>query len=747
MAATQPTTSSVQTPLEAISGLVERVTFHSAESGFCVLRVELKGSGGSQPQGEVTVVGAAAEVHAGEWIEARGRWSIDPSHGRQFRAQWLRTHHPNTPEAMEKYLASGLIRGIGPTYAKRIVETFGTSVFAVIEREPKRLGDVPGIGPQRRKKIISAWRDQREVRQILVFLHSHGVGTARAFRIYKTYGEQAIELVKQDPYRLARDIRGVGFKTADQIAQSIGIDRQSDLRARAGVEFVLRELTDAGHCAFPRQALVGKAAEMLQIAPDIIEKAIDFGLADQRLVEAPDADGTALIYLDGLYYAEKTLAANLLKLADGAHPCPPVDVAKAIEWVESRADITLAEAQRSAIAEAVKSKLLVITGGPGVGKTTVVNAIVKILAAKKLKIVLAAPSGRAAKRLSDATGLDATTIHRLLEFDPAGGGFKHHASNPLEGDVFVIDETSMVDLMLAHQLVQAIPQKSAVIFVGDVDQLPPVGPGSVLRDLIASEVFSVIRLTEIFRQAAASAIVSNAHRVNAGQMPVFPARGQDASDFYFIEAAEPEEVTRLTLKLIQESIPRRFGLHPLHDIQVITPMQRGELGARKLNLSLQAALNPIGESVERFGWIFRVGDKVMQVVNNYDKAVFNGDIGAVMRVDAVEQELHVRFDAREIKYDFNDLDELSLAYAMTVHKSQGSEYPAVVIPIHTKHYALLQRNLLYTAMTRGRKLVVLIGSRRAIAIATKRLELSRRITTLAARLRENRFRPGNGALE
>ena len=731
-----PPAPSSLTALEQLAGPVERVTFHNAETGFCVLQVQANGQ-----RDLVTVVGTIPEIHAGEWLDARGRWGMDPTYGRQFRAEVLKTARPETAEGMEKYLASGLVKGVGPTLAKRLVAKFGTAVFEAIERTPKQLLRVDGIGKTRQERIVAAWQEQRAVREIMLFLHSHGVGTARAFRIYKTYGEEAIAQVRSDPYRLARDIRGIGFKTADQIAASLGIPKDSDLRARAGVEHVLHELTTEGHCAFPREGLIERAERMLEVNQTVIESAVAHGVESGRLTEGEGPAGERLVYLAGLDQAERRLAEALSTLAQGAHPCPPIDVEKAIEWVEQKAGgLELAPAQREAIRLAVKSKVLVITGGPGVGKTTLVNGIVQIFRAKSLNVVLCAPTGRAAKRLSEATGADASTIHRLLEFDARTGDFKHHQHNPLEGDVFVVDETSMVDLLLAHKLVRAIPPAAALVLVGDVDQLPPVGPGMVLRDVIESGAVPVCRLTEVFRQAAQSAIITNAHRVNRGLMPVFPgklAEGERPADFYFVEADEPEAAAEAVLHLVQKAIPRRFGLHPLDDVQVLSPMQRGKLGARSLNLALQAALNPSGPSVERFGWTFRVGDKVMQTANDYDKDVFNGDIGRITAIDPVEQELTVRFDQREVPYDLKELDELTLSYATTVHKSQGSEYPAVVIPVHTQHFPMLQRNLIYTAMTRGKRLVVLVGTPKALGLAVRRMDVVRRVTTLKERLGRN----------
>ena len=720
--------------LELLAGLIERVTFHNAESGFAVVQVKVKGMADS-----VTVLGTLPEVKAGEWIDAQGRWVIDREYGRQFRAVTLRTAPPNTAEGMKKYLASGLIKGIGPGLAGRLVNAFDVQVFDVIEQTPDKLLEVGGIGKGRQKKITAAWDDQKQVREIMVFLHGHGVSTSRAFRIYRTYGGQAIEKVREDPYRLARDIWGIGFKTADQIAEKLGIGKQSDLRARAGVEFVLHELTDSGHCAFPRAGLVKKSQEMLGIPQEIIEAAVEHGLSEKRLVEGMNDKGESLIYLAPYEASERRLAENLIALSQGEHPCPIIDLPKAIDWVKQQIGFSLAEAQKEALGLAVKSKVMVITGGPGVGKTASVNAIVKVLGAKGMEIVLCAPTGRAAKRMAETSGQEAKTIHRLLEFDPQGGGFKRNRENPLEGDVFVVDETSMVDLMLAHQFVRAVPPQAALILVGDVDQLPSVGPGNVLRDIIDSGVVPVCRLTEVFRQAAESAIITNAHRINHGQLPVYPqGKVEDVrkSDFYFFPAEEPEQAIQEIVRLVKEAIPQRFGINALDDIQVLTPMQRSELGARNLNLVLQGALNPTGPSIDRFGWRWRMGDKVMQTVNDYEKDVFNGDIGRIVKVDEVEQEVTVRYEDRAVVYHFNELDELQPSFAVTSHKSQGSQYPVVVMPIHTQHFMMLQRNLLYTAVTRARKLVVLVGTKRAIALAVKRMDAGKRITTLRQRLVE-----------
>ena len=717
--------------MEVLGGLVDRVTFHNSENGFCVLRVKARGQ-----RDLITVIGHAAMISGGEFVQASGAWVNDRTHGVQFRASFLKATAPTTVEGIEKYLGSGMIRGIGSVYAKKLVRAFGESVFDIIEQEPGRLREVTGIGPKRAERITAGWADQKVIREIMLFLHSNGVGTSRAVRIYKAYGVDAVRLISENPYRLARDIRGIGFRTADQIAAKLGIEKTAVIRVRAGVSFALTEAMDDGHCGLPEGELVPLTQKLLEVPEDLITTALALEIQEGTVI-ADDLDGCRCVFLTGLYRAEREIAERLGALAVGDPPWPQINADKAIPWVESGTKMALAESQKEAIRVALGAKVLVITGGPGVGKTTLVNSLLKILLAKTVGIELCAPTGRAAKRLSESTGRDARTIHRLLETDPRTGSFRRNQENPLACDLLVVDETSMVDVPLMRALLRALPDRSALLLVGDVDQLPSVGPGQVLADVIASGAMPVVRLTEVFRQAAESRIIVNAHRINQGLMPsLTPIEG---GDFYFVDAADAEEGIQKLLAIVQERIPKRFGFDPIGGIQVLCPMNRGGLGARSLNIELQNALNPPGEiRVERFGWTFCPGDKVMQVENDYDKDVYNGDLGMVSRIDMEESEVSVEFDGREVIYGFGDLDELVLAYATTIHKSQGSEYPAVVIPLSTQHYPMLQRNLVYTGVTRGKRLVVLVGQRKALAIAVKGARARRRWSKLRDWLHVNR---------
>lgn len=710
--------------LEVLAGLVERVTYHNAENGFCVLRAKARGH-----RDLVTVVGHAAIISAGEWITASGEWINDRTHGQQFKARFMRTSAPSSIEGIEKYLGSGMIRGIGPVYAKKMVKAFGEKVFDVIEAEPDRLREVTGIGAVRARRITEAWAEQKVIREIMVFLHNHGVGTARSVRIYKTYGVDAVQVMTENPYRLARDIRGIGFKTADAIAMKLGIEKTAPIRVRAGISYALTEAMDEGHCGLPVDELGPLAVELLEVPRELVQMALELELTEGTVV-ADTVGDTSCVFLGGLYSAERRIAERIQGLLGGALPWAAIDADKALPWIEQKTGLTLAPSQDAAIRLALASKVMVLTGGPGVGKTTIVNAILRILAAKGVEMLLCAPTGRAAKRMTEATGFEAKTIHRLLETDPKTGSFKRSEEHPLECELLVVDETSMVDVMLMQALLKAVPPEAALLIVGDIDQLPSVGPGQVLADIIASAAVPVVRLTEVFRQAAQSRIITSAHRINQGFVPDL-ARPEGDSDFFFVPADDPEAAVPRIVELVKTRIPQRFGLDPVRDIQVLCPMNRGGVGARSLNVELQAALNPAGEcKVERFGWTFAPGDKVMQIENDYEKDVYNGDIGYIDDVDPDAGELNVSFDGRSVAYGFGELDTLVPAYAVTIHKSQGSEYSAVVIPVLTQHYAMLQRNLLYTGITRGKRLVVLVGQKKAIGIAVRNVSGRRRWSKL-----------------
>ena len=717
-------------PPESLSGLIERVTFFNEENGFAVLKVKAKGH-----RDEVTVVGALPAANPGEWVTAEGRWVRDRDFGLQFRAETLNSTAPTTKEGIEKYLGGGMVKGIGPVYARKLVHKFGENIFDIIENYSARLEEVDGIGTQRRRLIKGAWAEQKIVREIMVFLHSQGVSTSRAVRIYKTYGEKAIEQVRSDPYALARDIHGIGFTTADRIAQNIGIPHDSILRASAGLDHVLLEATNQGHCALPLDLLKEEAGKLLSVDDKIVVAALDRSLGRQDLV-LESIGGQEMIFLPSLKRAEENIARRIRELCAAPAGYPQIDLEKAVVWCQQKTGKELAPSQREALKQALTRRVLIITGGPGVGKTTLVNAILLILSAKKVRCQLCAPTGRAAKRLSETTGLEAKTIHRLLEVQAATGAFTRNEGRPLNCDLLVVDETSMVDVPLMSHLLRAIPAQGSLLLAGDVDQLPSVGPGLVLRHLIESGVVPVVRLTEVFRQAAGSRIITNAHRINQGLLPELLALGAD-QDFYFVEREEPEQIANTLLDLVQRRIPNKFKLDPIRDIQVLAPMNRGSLGIRELNVRLQAELNPArGDEpfVEKFGWHFRSRDKVIQTENDYDKEVFNGDIGQIVKIDPLEREVTVNFAPREVVYDFGELDEIALAYAITIHKAQGSEFPAVVIPLAMQHYLLLQRNLVYTGVTRGKQLVVLVGQKKALATAVRNNRTEQRFSGLLARL-------------
>ena len=715
-------------PIIHLQGSVERVTFHSETSGFFVIRVKCKGQ-----RELVTMTGNTPSVTAGEFVDATGIWFNDHKHGVQFKVKHIKTVTPNTLEGIEKYLGSGMVKGIGPHFARRLVRAFGEQVFDIIEANPERLTELDGIGKKRREKITSAWSEQKVIREIMVFLQSHGVGTARAVRIYKTYGDQSVAKVQENPYRLALDIHGIGFKTADSLAMQLGIDRESLIRAEAGVRHVLQESSGAGHCARAFDELVVEAAQLLDIPEVTIKEAIACEIDQQRLT--PEViNGVPCLFLTPLYRAEVGVANHVNRLLQGSAPWATMDLAVAIPWVEQQNRLQLSNSQKAAITLAVQQKFCIITGGPGVGKTTVVNSILQIIRSRRVDVTLCAPTGRAAKRLSESTRQEATTIHRLLDFDPATFDFKRNADNPLSTALLVVDECSMVDIVLMNQLLRAVPDSASVLLVGDVDQLPSVGPGSVLSDLINSAAVPVVRLTEIFRQAASSQIITGSHAINRGQVPAVSTKGED-TDFFYLTDEEPEGLLVKLMRVVTQRLPKTFGFDPVNDIQVLVPMNRGGLGARSLNVALQEALNPHAHPrVTRYGWTYAPGDKVIQTVNNYDKDVFNGDIGRVKAIDIEEGELMIEFDGRDVCYVLNELDEIALAYAITIHKSQGSEYPCVVIPMAMQHYTLLERNLLYTGVTRGKQMVVLIGQAKAVGMAARTRKSNRRLTNLQLRL-------------
>ena len=716
-----------------LQGQIERLTFHSEENGFTVAQLKVRG----QPH-LVTIVGHLMSPKPGERLKLQGEWHLHPKFGEQFKFVQYETLFPATVAGIQKYLASGFIKGIGPVMAQRIVEQFGGETFDIIDNRMERLTEVEGIGPKRLDMIRRAWEEQKQIREVMLFLQTHGISSAFAPKIFRHYGNQAVTVMQENPYQLATDIFGIGFLTADRIAAKLGFEKDTPARLEAGVLYTLQNLSNEGHVCYPLEALLEKCREILEVDRDLIAQAISrLAFRQEVMVEEPgeaQAGEERLVYLTGFYLAE-TLAAKRLKvLLQAQQNLPFVDPAQALEWVQKRLGLTLAHQQAQAVTMSLRHKVLIITGGPGTGKTTIINAILKLWEQLGLNLMMAAPTGRAAKRMSEVTGQEAKTIHRLLEYSQQKGGFQVSESRTLPCDLLIIDEASMVDLLLLHHLLKAVPRGATLILVGDANQLPSVGPGNVLRDLMVSGAIPVVELTEIFRQAQASLIVVNAHRINQGLLPQFKPGPDNLADFYFIEQEDPQEVLRIILELVRERIPKRFGFDPLEDIQVLTPMHRGIVGSATLNQTLQQELNPTPEGLNRGGRLYKVNDKVMQIKNNYDKEVFNGDIGRIVKIDPELQEVSIAFDQREVTYDFSELDEIILAYAISVHKSQGSEYAAVVLPLVTQHYMLLQRNLIYTAVTRGKKLVVVVGAKKALAMGIKNDRTRKRFTQLWRRL-------------
>lgn len=722
-----------------LEGTVERIIYTNEETAYTIAGLKLKGT-----RHEVTIVGNLAGLQPQEILRVEGEWFIDRKYGRQFRVEKYTSVLPESAVAIQKYLGSGLIRGIGPAYARRLVDHFGTEIFDIIENDPSRLGEVEGIGKKRIEQIKKSWDEQRAIREILIFLQQYGLPQGLAAKIYRQYGDKAIEQMKRNPYQLALDVRGIGFKTADAMAQKLGIPVESIERCKAGVHFLLQELAGDGHTFYPADPLIEKAIEALGVETPLIVEAINTLKAEGRLVLEVLPDGTRAVYLSHLHRHETAVAELLVRLTNTGKLFPRMHPDREIAALEETFHLKLADNQRIAVRTALGGGVLVVTGGPGTGKTTIIKAILKILGRFGVSVLLAAPTGRAAKRMQELTHVPASTIHRLLQLSPQEGKYLRNAQNPLKCDFLIVDEASMIDISLAHALLRALAPTSSLILVGDVDQLPSVGPGNFLRDVIESGAVPVVRLNQIFRQAQQSLIVTNAHRVNSGQVPVFgpPREGSDGDetrrDFYFIAAEEPEAVLQTIRELVQVRIPAKFGFKPSADIQVLTPMHRGLVGAQNLNREVQQLLNPSGAGVERGGVMFRVGDKVMQTANDYDKDVYNGDVGFVVAIDREDHVLKVNFDGRIVVYEFNALDDLELAYAVTVHKSQGSEYKAVVMPVHTTHYVMLQRNLLYTGITRGKKLVCLVGQKRAVAMAVNNVSAEPRFSALHLRLTELR---------
>ena len=719
-----------------LRAVVERITYQNPDNGYTVLKCAVKNY-----QDLVTVVGSLLDVNVGSVLLIDGNWKMDSRYGRQFQAKTWEETMPATVFGIEKYLGSGLIKGVGPKYAKRIVQKFGTETITVIETDVFRLREVEGIGEKRIRKIAESWEKQKEIKNVMLFLQDHGVSTSFAAKIYKQYGNESVNKVRENPFRLADDIWGIGFKTADGIAQKLGFGKEAFVRLRSGIMYTLSNLADQGHVYATKEQLIKTAAELLEAEESCVVMTLDQMLADHDLI----LEKTEAIYLPPFYYAETGVAGKLKRLlaapaADRlwtaletakqktGNPDLSIDVQKIQEKVHMEYD----EVQADAIRKAAVSKVMVLTGGPGTGKTTTTQGIIAAYRAFGLRILLAAPTGRAAKRMTEATGLEAKTIHRLLECQPPEGYLKNE-ENLLEGDVLIVDECSMIDIVLMNALLKAIPQGMRLILVGDIDQLPSVGAGNVLRDIIDSEVVTVIRLTRIFRQAQSSRIVMNAHRINEGGMPDI-SNGKD-TDFFFVQKEDPQEAADEVVRLMKNKLPRYYQMPP-SQIQVLTPMQKGIVGATNLNTILQEALNPQGEGLRRGGFAFRVNDKVMQIRNNYDKEVFNGDIGMIDAVDMAARNLKVNFDGRIVEYDVTELDELTLAYATTIHKAQGSEYPIVVMPVLMNHFVMLQRNLIYTGITRAKKILVLVGTRKALAYAVRNVTVTKRNTLLKERLQE-----------
>ncbi len=710
--------------MEHLRCVVERITYQNADNGYTVLKCAVKNYSNL-----VTVVGTMPDTHVGSVLFLEGMWKMDAKYGRQFSVEKFEETLPATVYGIEKYLGSGLVKGVGPKFAKRIVEKFGKDTLDVIEDTPDELLKVSGIGKVRVDRIKISWQEQKEIKNIMLFLQSHEVSTSHATKIFKTYGSESIAIVKENPYRLADDIWGIGFKTADSIAQKMGIDKGKFVRLRSGIFYTLNKLAEAGHCYATREQLIGKARELLEVEEPELEITLDEMIRTNDVIR-DEAENQDAIYLPPYYFSESGCAKRLIRLMSSKKK-KYEDTEEILKKVAVSSEITYDEIQWQAVKTAISSKVMVLTGGPGTGKTTTTLGIISAYKQAGCQIILAAPTGRAAKRMSEATGMEAKTIHRLLEYKPPEG-YQKNEEHPLEGDVLILDECSMIDIMLMYNLLKALPEAMSLILVGDIDQLPSVGAGNVLRDIIDSGCVPVVRLTRIFRQAQGSRIIMNAHRINKGEG--IDMRGGKDADFFFATKESNQEVVDTIVQYCKTNLPRYYHVDPLQDIQVLTPMQRGECGAVNLNQVLQEAMNPSKIFLRRGGTQYRLKDKVMQIRNDYDKEVFNGDIGTIIKVDMEERELTVLFDEREVVYDVTELDELTLAYAVTIHKSQGSEYPIVVMPFTMSHFVMLQRNLLYTGVTRAKKILVLVGEKKAVYYAIKNETTTGRNTYLARRL-------------
>ena len=719
--------------IETVDGTVKSVVFRNDETGFTILHVTPVNDGGFRlAEREITVLGTCAAAWEGEDLHATGEWVNDPVRGRQFKAKSVECIPPKSAEGIRRYLASGLIHGIGPVLANRIVDKFGADTIDVLDHHSGRLREIPKVGPKKIESIIKGWREGKGTREVMIFTQTYGISASKASKIYRKYGPDSVAIIKRDPYRLCRDIWGIGFLTADRIALAVGLPKDSPLRARAAIVHTLRtEADESGHCWTSEPDLLLHAQELVGISVEVLAEALKAEIDEGRVVKEEDR-----LYLRDLWAAERRVAAKLKDMLSTSPSFASIDPDKAVVWWEKKAGFTLAPAQLRAVRKSISSKVSIVTGGPGVGKTTIIRALVEIFAARtgahKINVQLGAPTGRAAKRMTESTGAPAQTLHRLLKYNPQTNEFTFNEEKPLPGDVFIFDETSMVDIRLMADLVAALPRRATLILVGDTDQLPSVGPGNVLHDLIRSGAIPTSQLTEIFRQDNSGLIVRNAHHVNAGEP--FETRS-GASDFYFIPQDDPAKALDYALDFMVTRIPRHFHMEPLQDVQVLTPMRRNLLGSENLNAAIQQRLNGTGPSIQRGGMCFRVGDRVMQLRNNYDKDVFNGDVGFVQEVQTADRSLIVLFDGKPVEYRAGDLDELTLAYATTIHKSQGSEYPAVIVLLHRQHFMMLQRNLLYTAITRGRKLVLVIGAAWAVKQAIETNTVRERRTTLAERVK------------